>query len=73
MPTASVVAVHAQKYPYEANVRMLTGFNSLAGGQDRLGWLERRRSRTCASPTSSERSGHGCPSSAVQFMSTLML
>ena len=48
MPTASVVAPGAQKCLYNAYVRIVRGFSSLASGQDRLGGLEGRTRRANA-------------------------
>ena len=49
MPTASVVAPGAQKCLYNAHVRIVRGFSSLTGGQDRFGWLDGRTRGACAS------------------------
>ena len=40
MPTASVVVMPAQKCLHKAHERIMRGFSSLTGGQDR--WLVRR-------------------------------
>ena len=49
MPKASMVAAAAQKCRYNPNVRIVRGFNSLAGSQNRLGGLAGRRRRSYAS------------------------
>ena len=48
MPKLRLAQQPAQKCLYKACVRILRGFSSLTGGQDRLGWLDGRRSRAHA-------------------------
>ena len=45
MPLASVATPGAQNCLYNANVRIVRGFDSFTGGQDRLGVLERLENR----------------------------
>ena len=48
MPLASVATPGAQNCLYNANVRIVRGFDSFTGGQDRLGVLEGWRIGTFA-------------------------
>ena len=48
MPKPWLTQQPAQKCLYEACVRILRGFKTRAGGQDRLGGLEGLSSRSCA-------------------------
>ena len=48
MPLPRFVQQLARNYLQNAYARILRGFSSLEGRQDRLGGLDGRRSRTCA-------------------------
>ena len=48
MPKRSTAPPSCAEMPQKANVRIVRGFSSLVGGQDRPRRLEGRRGRTCA-------------------------
>ena len=49
MPKLWLTQQRAQKCLYKAHERIVTGFDSSSGGQDRLGWFDGRRKRSYAS------------------------